>query len=198
MKYIIESVEEPKRYWCKQGPIFGWTTDRTQASEFTEETRKLWHQIGTFPIPGGCWVITDEPEHLGDLFIRKDGNPDNNDISNLYIIPSELRGGIWHYTLEDFTRKCGNDEPNSKSTAITSNVTCPGCLRLMAVRHSFTTIKLRPVVIHLSTTKEWENKGQYEALNAQALEFEAAVRQFVMNQQVLRAPIWQVDVQEEE
>jgi hypothetical protein len=54
--------------------------------------------------------------------------------------------------------------------------------------HHFTTIKLRPVVIRLSATE-----ADYEDLNAQALEFEAALRQWLKGQQILTDG-WSVDV----
>lgn len=59
-------------------------------------------------------------------------------------------------------------------------------------RNHFTTIKLRPVVIRLSVTE-----GEYDDLNAQALEFEAAARQWVKEQQILTGD-WMVDVIEED
>lgn len=59
-------------------------------------------------------------------------------------------------------------------------------------RNHFTTIKLRPIAIRLSTTE-----GEYEDLNAQALEFEAAVRLWVKGQQILTDG-WMVDVIDED
>ncbi len=52
----------------------------------------------------------------------------------------------------------------------------------------FTTIKLRPVAIRLSASD-----ADYDELNAQALEFEAALRQWVKGQQILTDG-WMVDV----
>ncbi len=55
-------------------------------------------------------------------------------------------------------------------------------------KHHFTTIKLRPVALRLSASE-----GEYDDLNAQALEFEAALRQWVKGQQILTDG-WMVDV----
>jgi hypothetical protein len=57
------------------------------------------------------------------------------------------------------------------------------------VRHNFTVIKLRPVSIQLNAAN-----GDYDALNVQALEFEAAFRQWLGEQQILTEPQWQIDV----
>lgn len=38
---------------------------------------------------------------------------------------------IWHKTTDKFQRACGNDEPDSASTEIDENVTCPECLKAM-------------------------------------------------------------------
>jgi hypothetical protein len=39
---------------------------------------------------------------------------------------------VWHMTSKVIgVRACGNDEPNSLSTAVPSNVTCPECIALM-------------------------------------------------------------------
>lgn len=64
--------------------------------------------------------------------------------------------------------------------------------QINARRDHFTTIKLRPVVIRLSATE-----GEYDDLNAQALEFEAALRQWVKGQQILTDG-WMVDFVTEE
>ncbi len=56
----------------------------------------------------------------------------------------------------------------------------------------FTTIKLRPVAIRLSATE-----AEFEDLNNQALEFEAALRQWIKGQQVLTDG-WMVDIITEE
>lgn len=65
-------------------------------------------------------------------------------------------------------------------------------------RNHFTVLRLQPVAIRLSTTKEWSDNGEYESLNAQALEFEAALRQWIAKQQILTGPEWGVDIQTED
>ncbi len=56
-RYIIESINEPKRYWLESHAVRGWFPDRGAASYFGEGDRK------TMPLPvGGCWVIVDEPK----------------------------------------------------------------------------------------------------------------------------------------
>ncbi len=112
--YIIETIDEPKRYRRYENRQGVWTFQRQLAAEFDERLRQ------NLSLPaGGCWVIIDEP-----------------------------------------TPK----------------------------RSHFTTIKLRPVVIRLAATE-----AEYEDLNAQALEFEAALRQWVKGQQILTDG-WMVDV----
>lgn len=77
---------------------------------------------------------------------------------------------------------------NSRNEDAPSLAIAPAELR----RNHFTTIKLRPTVIRLSTTE-----GDYEDLNAQALEFEAALRLWVKGQQILTDG-WMVDVIDED
>ncbi len=57
-------------------------------------------------------------------------------------------------------------------------------------RASFTVIKFRPIAVRLSAPADQE----YEDMNTQALEFEAALRQWIKKQQVLDDEMWSVDV----
>ncbi len=113
-RFIIESINEPKRYWLESHAVRGWFPGRGAASYFGEHDRKC------MPLPvGGLWVIVDEPK---------------------------------------------------------------------AGTHHFTTIKLRPVAIQLSAVD-----GDYDDLNRQAAEFEAALRQWVKKQQILNGSEWDID-----
>jgi hypothetical protein len=61
------------------------------------------------------------------------------------------------------------------------------------VQHHFTTIKLRPVVLTLSAIE-----ADYDELNSQVNEFEAALRQWVKKQQILNGSEWDIDFECEE
>lgn len=87
-KYRIErrnEADQPTGYWSARRS--SWLAVSALATIYSQDDRDLFMRDATnFPV-GGCWVIVNDPEHLGDLFVQ----PTRNNFTTIKLRPVVIR-----------------------------------------------------------------------------------------------------------